>query len=172
MEKFNQATGQASDNILVQTLQEDKNLSEIAKEQKKVDWNKLVAGIKGQLKAIEELKAKEKSGKETQQQKALGQGTSTIDNAKNEIGKKVPAKKVLAKEGAPKVPVPNITPDQAKALQEIKDPTEKEKYLRTIYTKNILDGKIKTPIPAPLIRPMAKVEEVYNKATDKADALT
>ena len=60
MEKFNQATGQASDNILAQTLQEDKNLSEIAKGQKKVDWNKLVSEVKGgQPKASEETKTKE-----------------------------------------------------------------------------------------------------------------
>lgn len=59
MEKFNQATGQASDNILAQTLQEDKNLSEIAKEQKKVDWNKLVSEVKGQHKASDETKIKE-----------------------------------------------------------------------------------------------------------------
>ena len=165
MEKFDQATGNASKNILAQTLMEDKNLTQAAKEQKKINWDKLVAGVKGQLKAVEELKAK--SGKETQQPKASGQGTSAIDNAKNELGKKV-----LAKEGAPNVPIPNITPEQAKALQEIQDPKEKEKYLRTIYAKNILDGKIKTPIPAPLIRPMAKVDEASNKATDKADALT
>ena len=167
MEKFDQATGNASKNILAQTLMEDKNLTQAAKEPKKINWDKLVAGVKGQLKAVEELKSKEKSGKETQQPKASGQGTSAIDNAKNELGKKV-----LAKEGAPNVPIPNITPEQAKALQEIKDPKEKEKYLRTIYAKNILDGKIKTPIPAPLIRPMAKVDEASNKATDKADALT
>ena len=167
MEKFDQATGNASKNILAQTLMEDKNLTQAAKEPKKINWDKLVAGVKGQLKAVEELKAKEKSGKETQQSKASGQGTSAIDNAKNELGKKV-----LAKEGAPNVPIPNITPEQAKALEEIKDPKEKEKYLRTIYAKNILDGKIKTPIPAPLIRPMAKVDEASNKATDKADALT
>ena len=165
MEKFNQATGQASNNILAQTLREDKNLSEIAKEQKKVDWNKLISGVKGQLKTVEEFKAK--SGKEIQQPMASGQGTSEIDNAKNELGEKV-----LAKEGAPNIPIPNITPEQAKALQEIKDPKEKEKYLRTIYAKNILDGKIKTPIPEPLVRPMAKVDEASNKATDKADALT
>ncbi len=59
MEKFNQATGQASDNILAQTLQEDKNLSEIAKGQKKVDWNKLVSEVKGQPKTSEETKTKE-----------------------------------------------------------------------------------------------------------------
>lgn len=167
MEKFNQATGNASKNILAQTLMEDKNLTDAAKEQRKINWDKLVAGVKGQLKAVEELKAKEKSWKEAQQPKASGQGTSAIDTSKNELGRKV-----LAMEGAPKVPIPNITPEQAKALQEIQDPKEKEKYLRTIYAKNILDGKIKTPIPAPLIRPMAKVEEAYNKDTDKSDALT
>ena len=36
MEKFDQATGNASKNILAQTLMEDKNLSEAAKEQKKI----------------------------------------------------------------------------------------------------------------------------------------
>lgn len=167
MEKFNQATGNASKNILAQTLMEDKNLTQAAKEPKKINWDKLVAGVKGQLKAVEELKAKEKSWKEAQQPKASGQGTSAIDTSKNELGRKV-----LAREGAPNVPIPNITPEQEKALQEIQDPKEKEKYLRTIYAKNILDGKIKTPIPEPLIRPMVKVEEAYNKATDKADALT
>ena len=78
------------------------------------------------------------------------------------------AKDILAKEGAAKVPIPNVTPEQAKALQQIKDPKEQEKYLRTIYAQNILDGKIKTPIPPQLIRPMVKVEETYNNVTDKA----
>ena len=59
MEKFDQATGKASDNILAQTLRDDKTLNEIAKEHKKVDWDKLVAGIKGQQKVLEELKSKE-----------------------------------------------------------------------------------------------------------------
>lgn len=48
MEKFDQATGKASDNILAQTLQENKNLNEIAKEQKKVNWDRLISGIQGQ----------------------------------------------------------------------------------------------------------------------------
>jgi hypothetical protein len=47
VEKFDQATGKASDNILRQTLTEDKTLSEMAKDQKKVDWDKLISGIQG-----------------------------------------------------------------------------------------------------------------------------
>ena len=49
MEKFDQATGNASKNILAQTLMEDKNLSEAAKEQKKINWDKLVSRINGKL---------------------------------------------------------------------------------------------------------------------------
>lgn len=58
MEKFDQATGKASDNILAQTLQDDKNLSEIAKGQKKVNWDKLISGIQGQRQTLAKSKPK------------------------------------------------------------------------------------------------------------------
>jgi hypothetical protein len=47
MEKFDQATGKASINILAQTLQGNNTLVEMAKGQKKVDWDKLISGIRG-----------------------------------------------------------------------------------------------------------------------------
>lgn len=68
MEKFDQATGKASDNILAQTLQENKNLNEIAKEQKKVNWDKLISGIQGQQKVAQVPEKKvvpEKPGEST-----------------------------------------------------------------------------------------------------------
>ena len=48
MEKFDQATGKSSDNILAQTLKDNKTLGEMAKEPKKVNWDKLISGIQGQ----------------------------------------------------------------------------------------------------------------------------
>lgn len=73
MEKFDQATSKASDNILAQTLQENKTLGEMAKEQKKVNWDKLISGIQGQQKVApvpEKKVAPEKPGEPTKAQTA------------------------------------------------------------------------------------------------------
>lgn len=45
MEKFDQATGKASENVLAQTLKSDKNLTKISNGVKKVDWDKLISSI-------------------------------------------------------------------------------------------------------------------------------
>lgn len=37
--------------------------------------------------------------------------------------------------------------------------------------KKVMDGKIKTPIPAPLIKPMMKVEETFNNLADKGEKI-
>ena len=45
MERFDQATGKASANVLAQTLKSDKNLTKISNGIKKVDWDKLIGRI-------------------------------------------------------------------------------------------------------------------------------
>ena len=45
MERFDQATGKASENVLAQTLKSDKNLTKISNGIKKVDWDKLIGRI-------------------------------------------------------------------------------------------------------------------------------
>ena len=45
MEKFDQVTGKASENVLAQTLKSDKNLTNISNGIKKVDWDKLIGRI-------------------------------------------------------------------------------------------------------------------------------
>ena len=46
MEKFDQATGKASTNVLAQTLKSDKNLTKISGGIKNVDWDKLIGRIR------------------------------------------------------------------------------------------------------------------------------
>jgi len=57
---------------------EDKNLTIAAKEQKKINWDKLVSGVKGQLKAVEELKSKEPPKAETKNQTPETKGQKNI----------------------------------------------------------------------------------------------
>ena len=48
MEKFNKAVGNATLNPLTQMLETNTSLSDMAKEQKKVDWDKLIGNIQNQ----------------------------------------------------------------------------------------------------------------------------
>lgn len=45
MEKFDQATGKASTNVLAQTIKSNNNLTKISNGIKKVDWDKLIGRI-------------------------------------------------------------------------------------------------------------------------------
>lgn len=93
MEKFDQATGKASNNILAQTLQGDKNLNEIAKGQKKVNWDKLISGIQGhQRKVVQTIVKKTEVSKQQSPQpsepaeepKVEEKGTSKSEEKKSE----------------------------------------------------------------------------------------
>ena len=52
-----------------------------------------------------------------------------------------------------------------------KSPQEQEDFVRKMVMKKVMDGKIKTPIPAPLIKPMMKVEETFNHLADKGEKI-
>jgi hypothetical protein len=54
-------------------------------------------------------------------------------------------------------------------VERPKTPEEKEEFVRKLVAKKVLDGKIKTPIPTKLIRPMAKGEEIAEKTIGKID---
>ena len=54
MEKFDQATGKASANVLAQTLKSDKNLTKISNGIKKVDWDKLIGRIQQNMVRVPE----------------------------------------------------------------------------------------------------------------------
>ena len=110
MEKFDQATGKASENVLAQTLKSDKNLTKISNGIKKVDWDKLVSSIQqNKARTPENVKAPSQA-KETTPIVAGKSGAADPETSKI-------AKDILAKEGAAKVPIPNVTPEQIKALQ-------------------------------------------------------
>ena len=175
MEKFDQATGKASDNILAQTLNgKDKSLSEMADGGgKKIDWDKLISNIQGKQSSPEITSPKSEEAKHIpphKQQAPSKSPTNLVKDKLEEIGRTA-GKNILAKEGAGKLPIPTVSPEQGKKLLGMKDPNEQEKYIKTLILKDVMDGKIKTPIPAPLIRPIVKVEETYNNFSDKADAI-
>ena len=89
MEKFNQATGKASNNILAQTLSEDKTLSEMSKEQKKVNWDKLISEIKSKTpkREIEQLSTPGTEAEAAQEKKAKPQSQeSPIEKLGEEKG--------------------------------------------------------------------------------------
>ena len=54
MERFDQATGKASANVLAQTLKSDKNLTKISNGIKKVDWDKLIGRIQQNMVRVPE----------------------------------------------------------------------------------------------------------------------
>ena len=54
MERFDQATGKASENVLAQTLKSDKNLTKISNGIKKVDWDKLIGRIQQNMVRVPE----------------------------------------------------------------------------------------------------------------------
>ena len=54
MERFDQATGKASANVLAQTLKSDKNLTKISNGIKKVDWVKLIGRIQQNMVRVPE----------------------------------------------------------------------------------------------------------------------
>ena len=87
MEKFDQATSKASDNILAQTLQEDKTLVEMSKEQKKVNWDKLISGIQGQqTKLLKQAQAEPIAQPQPQQsQEASDQKPWAVDSEKPQL---------------------------------------------------------------------------------------
>lgn len=64
MEKFDQATGKASENVLAQTLKSDKNLTKISNGVKKVDWDKLIGSIQ-QTKTPEKVEAPSQAKEKT-----------------------------------------------------------------------------------------------------------
>ena len=54
MERFDQVTGKASENVLAQTLKSDKNLTKISNGIKKVDWDKLIGRIQQNMVRVPE----------------------------------------------------------------------------------------------------------------------
>jgi hypothetical protein len=119
MEKFDQATGKASDNILAQTLQEDKTLTEIAKEQKKVDWDKLISGIQGaakkpieNVKVVSETKIVEKKIEPEKQATA-----PAMESPKKEEKPKADAPS--AEKSVPEKPLPEKAPQEKLPKDEL-----------------------------------------------------
>lgn len=119
MEKFDQATGKASDNILAQTLQEDKNLNEIAKEQKKVNWDKLISGIQGQQKQVAQVPEKRVAPEKSEDAKA--KAPEKVETPPVEPKKEEAKSKEEPKDEKPKVQ----TSEKEKPREAEKHPMEK-----------------------------------------------
>ena len=123
MEKVDQATGKASDNILAQTLQEDNNLNEIAKEQKKVNWDKLISEKKVSPDKSEDAKAKAPEKAETPPVEPKKE--TTKDDKKEEPKKEEPKKEEAKPKEEPKDEKPKDQTSEKEKPREAEKPAEK-----------------------------------------------